>query len=135
MKKERKTKEESKPKVLVVDDEESLRRLFERILRSKDYTLIMAKDGLEGIKRNEDSNPDVIILDLKMPQMDGIETLRHIRKTDKEVRVIILTGYGDAQTVREAADLDVYEYVTKPFSNEVAIKIIKEAFASREGKR
>lgn len=120
----------ARPRILVVDDENDLCCLFERILESEGYEVITANDGLGGIKRNNDSDPDLIILDLKMPKMDGIETLRNIRKTDKEVVVIILTGYGSAQTAREAQDLDVYEYISKPFNNELVRKVVKEALAS-----
>ncbi len=120
-----------KPKVLIIDDEPDLCRLFERILGSEDYEVITAYDGFEGIKKNKESNPDIIILDLKMPKMGGIETLGNIRETDKDVIVIILTGYGSAQTAREAQDLDVYEYISKPFQTEMVKKVVKEALAPR----
>ena len=121
------------PQILVIDDEPDLCYLLEDILGGEGgYEVITTPDGFEGIKRNEDSNPDLILLDLKMPQMGGIETLRRIRKKDKDVIVIILTGYGDAETVRDAADLDVYEYISKPFKNHDIISVIEEALASRE---
>ena len=120
------------PQILVIDDEPDLCYLLEDILGEEGYEVITTPDGFEGIKRNEDSNPDLILLDLKMPQMGGIETLRRIRKKDKDVIVIILTGYGDAETVRDAADLDVYEYISKPFKNHDIISVIEEALASRE---
>ena len=69
----------------------------------------------------------MIILDLKMPKMGGLEALREIRKTDKDVRVIILTGYGEAESIREAANLDVFEYVSKPFGNVMITDCVKEA--------
>ncbi len=130
----RKGIEESKFKVLVIDDELDLCRLFERILGKEGYSVILAYNGFEGIKRIEDSKPDVIILDLKMPKMNGMEALRNIRKVHKDVPIIILTGYGSAGTVREAVDLNVYEYISKPFKTEVIKRVVREALASR-GKR
>lgn len=119
-----------KDKILVIDDEKDICELFKKILGLEGYTVLTAQNGYDGIKINEKSNPDIIILDLKMPKMNGIETLRRIRKKDADVIVIILTGYGDAGTIRNAADLNVYEYMGKPFNNTTIIKIIKEAVAS-----
>ncbi len=124
----------NKTKILVIDDEEDLCFLFKKILGSEGYAVLIAHNGYDGIKINKKHNPDIIILDLKMPKMGGIETLRRIRKKDTIVTVIILTGYGDAETVREAADLDVYEYIAKPFNNEMIINIVKEAIASMKKK-
>ncbi|MBI4231963.1 response regulator [Candidatus Peregrinibacteria bacterium] len=122
------------PKVLIIDDEIDLCKLFKKILRHEGYTVYAAQSGTGGIKINEKSNPELIILDLKMPEMSGIETLRRIRKKDKDVIVIILTGYGDAETIRNAADLNVYDYMSKPFNIEMILKIIREALAPMEKK-
>ena len=118
-----------KTKVLIIDDEKDLCFLFEKILTPEGYTVLTAHNGYDGIKINQKSNPDIILLDLKMPGIGGIETLRRIRKKDPDVIVIIITGYGDAETIRDAADLNVYEYMAKPFNNETVIKILKEAIA------
>lgn len=120
----------NKTKVLIIDDEKDLCFLFKRILKPEGYTVLTAQNGYDGIKINEKSDPDIILLDLKMPGINGIETLRRIRKKDADVTVIIITAYGDAETIRDAADLNVYEYMSKPFNNETIIKMIKEAAAS-----
>jgi len=121
----------NKTKILVIDDEIDLCELFKKILGLEGYAVLTAQNGYDGIKINEKSDPDIIILDLKMPKISGIETLRRIRKKDSGVIVIIITGYGDAETIRDAAELNVYEYMAKPFNNETVIKIIKEAVASK----
>lgn len=131
MPKEKKTKS----KILIIDDEQILRSLLKEVLKEEGFIVNTAPDGFKGIKSNDFNNPDLIILDLKMPGIDGIETLKKIRKTDKEVLVIILTGYGSAQTIREAQELDVYEYVGKPFRNEVMVNVIKEALSSKRRKK
>ena len=122
-------------KILVIDDEVVLCKLFEKILVPKGYTVLTAQNGLDGIKINEESDPDIILLDLKMPGLDGIDTLRRIREKDKDVIVVILTGYGNAATIRNAVELDVYEYAAKPFDNKMIINIIEEALASKEGEK
>ena len=114
-------------KILVIDDESDLRAAFRAILTDEGFSVITAADGMEGVQKNKEHNPDVIILDLKMPKMGGLEALREIRKTDKDVRVIILTGYGEAGSIREAANLDVFEYVSKPFRNAMITGCVKEA--------
>ena len=120
----------NKIKILVIDDEEDLCLLFKTILQAEGYTVLTALNGYDGIKINQKSDPDIIFLDLKMPGISGIDTLRRIRKKDPDVIVIIITGYGDAETIRDAASLNVYEYMAKPFNNETIIMTIKEAIAS-----
>ena len=117
----------NKTKILIIDDEEDLRLLFKKILTPEGYSVFTARNGRDGIKINQKNDPDVILLDLRMPGIGGIETLRRIREKDAKVVVIILTGYGDAGTIRDAADLNVYEYMSKPFNNETILKTIKEA--------
>ena len=123
-----------KYKILVVDDEQDLLRFFERILGFEEYSVITARNGLIGIEKNLEHDPDLILLDLKMPGMHGIEVLRNVRKVDKDVIVIILTGSGDTESVREAADLNVYEYISKPTTLDVLKRVIKKALASRKKK-
>lgn len=122
----------NKTKILVIDDEKDLCVLFKQILTPEGYTVLTALNGYDGIKINQKSKPDIILLDLKMPGINGIETLRRIRKKDPDVIVIIITGYGDAETIRDAAELNVYEYMAKPFNNETVMKILKEAVASKD---
>ncbi|MEI6153878.1 MAG: response regulator [Deltaproteobacteria bacterium] len=119
----------NKTKILVIDDEVDQCFLFQEILGSEGYTVFTAYNGFDGIKINEESNPDIILLDIKMPGINGIETLRRIRKKDPDVIVIIITGYGDAGTIRDAAELNVYEYMSRPFSNETILKVLKEVVA------
>lgn len=117
--------------ILVIDDEADIGILIQELLQPEGYRILTVRDGEQGIARNRDIDPDLIILDLKMPKMGGIETLKIIRKTDPEVRVVILTGYGDIQSVREALALGVCEYVAKPFEGQTLRRVVKEALASR----
>lgn len=123
-----------KPKILIIDDEKDLLRFFKKILREEGYSVVTACGGLEGIKRNNDSDPDLIMLDLKMPGIDGIEALRRIRKKDKDVTVIILTGYGTLETTKAAEALNVYGYASKPFNLENIKGLIKKALGSKRRK-
>jgi len=114
-------------KILIIDDEPELRDIMKDMLEEERYQVFCASNGSEGILLNEQNNPDLILLDLRMPEMDGIETLRNIRKNNDKVRVVILTGYGCPDTIREAADFNVSEYLSKPFENEDLVNVISKA--------
>jgi CheY-like chemotaxis protein len=114
-------------KVLVIDDEPHLRDLIKDVLEPEGYQVFCAANGADGIALNKQKDPDVIILDLRMPGMDGIETLRNIRTSDKQVRIVILTGYASPDTIREAADLNASEYLSKPFENDDLVSVIANA--------
>ena len=117
-------------KILIIDDETDLRDLMKDVLEEDGYQVFCAANGPDGILLNKQKNPDVILLDLRMPEMDGIETLRNIRDTDDEVNVVILTGYGCPDTIRDSFDLNVSEYLSKPFENRELLSIIGKVFAS-----
>ncbi len=121
-------KESNSRKILIIDDELDLRDLYEKLLELQDYQVFCAASGPDGIQLNEQKNPDLIILDMHMPGMNGIETLRNIRKTDDSVIVVILTGYACPDTIREAIDLNVSEYLSKPFENKELLNVIGKAF-------
>ena len=111
-------------KILVIDDDKDLREVMAELLEKAGYLAISAANGADGVRINERENPDIIVLDLCMPGMDGIETLRRIREQDREVGVIILTANGSSETVREAVGLSASEYLSKPFENRELIGLI-----------
>jgi DNA-binding response OmpR family regulator len=103
-------------KILVIDDEESIRGLLDTILRRKGYDVVLADSGRKGLELFRREHPDVIVLDLKMPEMDGLAVLRQIRSLDPKKPVIILTGAGTAEAEQQVRALGVTEYVEKEFS-------------------
>jgi DNA-binding response OmpR family regulator len=117
-------------KILVIEDDEALLGLMKRVLQRASYEVCCAVNGSDGILLNEKENPDLILLDLHMPEMDGIETLRNIRRDDDQVLVVILTGYASPDTIRDAADLNVSEYLSKPFENQQLVNVIATTLAS-----
>jgi len=120
-------KEFTKGKILIIDDQLNMLNLMKDLLEDERYQVFCASNGSDGILLNEQENPDLILLDLRMPGMDGIETLRNIRYHDDKVRVAILTGYGCPDTIRDAANLDVSEYLSKPFKSKELVNIIRKA--------
>ena len=116
--------------ILVIDDELGPRESL-RILFKDDYTVITAESGDKGIQELKKHNPDVIILDLKMPNKGGLETLEEIRDIDEKVPVIILTGYGDMDAAKKAIHLGAIEFISKPFDIKEMRKIVKRASEKR----
>ena len=119
--------------ILVIDDElgprESIRMVFKDT-----HNVSLAEDGFKGIEILKREDIDVIILDLKMPKINGIETLKKIREIDKDVPVIILTGYGDVDSAKKAIHYGTMEFLSKPFNVEDIIKIVNKAIETRRAK-
>jgi CheY-like chemotaxis protein len=103
-------------KILVIDDEQGIRNLLDTLLRRKGYDVVLAESGRQGLELFRRERPDVIVLDLKMPEMDGLTVLRQIKNLDPGKPVIILTGAGTAEAEKQVRALGVTEYVEKEFS-------------------
>ena len=103
-------------KILVIDDEPSIRSLLDTLLHRKGYDVVLADSGRKGLELFRREHPDVIVLDLKMPEMDGLTVLRQIHSLDPKKPVIILTGAGNTEAEQQVRALGVTEYVEKEFS-------------------
>ena len=118
----------TKPRVLVVDDEAVIRDLLQRILIKQGYEVSTATDGLEGLDKIKHNNYNILILDLKMPRMDGMGLLRKIRELEKDFIIIIITGYENQDTNQEVTRQGCLGYITKPFNIEEVNITIKRAW-------
>jgi two-component system response regulator (stage 0 sporulation protein F) len=103
-------------KVLVIDDEAGIRSLLDTLLDRKGYDVILADSGQKGLEVFRRAHPDVVVLDLKMPGMDGLTVLQQIRHLNPTQPVIILTGAGNPDSEQRVRELEVTEYVEKQFS-------------------
>lgn len=101
--------------ILVVDDDEKIRNLLSDFFQGKGFKTIAAKNGEEAVSLVQSEKPSIILLDVTMPGMDGIMTLKEIRAIDPEVGVIMVTSLQDERIAQEAAELGSYHYVLKPF--------------------
>jgi len=121
-------------KVLLIDDEEPVRKIVGLYLRSKDYEVITAADGKTGLELFQQERPPIVLTDIKMPGMDGIEVLKKIKETSPETEVIVITGHGDMNLSIQSLQLDASDFITKPVGNEalsVAIRRAEERFDTR----
>ena len=119
-------------KVLLVDDEEELVRALAERLEIRQLECEVALNGEEALRMVEDSPPHVILLDLKMPGMDGMEVLRRVKKRHPDIQVVVLTGHGsesDEQIVRRLGAID---YLQKPVDIRELVKALDYAYAVRE---
>ncbi len=113
-------------KILVVDDEPEFCRLFANILVDMGYQVSTATDGREGLAKIRDNPPDILFLDVKMPQMGGLECLRRMSRMKRKFVVVVMTGYGDIKSAREAMRLGADEYISKPFDLDELKRLMNE---------
>lgn len=102
-------------KILVVDDQFGIRSMLLETFREEQHEVEMAENGAEALRLFIDFEPNLILMDMKMPGMNGIETLRQIRALDHQVGVIMMTGYGDIRNMEQTQELGIRYYVSKPF--------------------
>ncbi len=109
----------SPARILVVDDEELIRDLLKMVLVDEGYVVVTAADGEEAIKRLEMSPFDLVITDLVMPRVNGVEVLRAAKRIDPGYPVMVITGYPSVETVTKLVRLGAGDYLTKPFNLDV----------------
>lgn len=111
-------------RIMVVDDEENIREVLLNYLETLGYEVLTASDGADALTKFEVGAFDLIISDLLMPNIDGLELLRKVREKDRDVVFLMITGYPSIETAVEAIKKGAYDYITKPFHMEdVKIRI------------
>ena len=121
-----------KPKVLIVDDEESIRSSMRMIFEYEGYDVLLAANGPAGLKMAEREAPDLILLDIKMPQMDGIEVLKKLKEAPDGPPVVILSGHGTVQTAVEATKLGAFDFIEKPPESERILLVARNALSQKK---
>jgi DNA-binding NtrC family response regulator len=117
--------------VLIVDDEEVVRLSHLRSLQSANCNAWVAEDGVEALKVMEQQPFDVILLDLRMPNLDGMEVLRTIKDRWPESEVVVITGYPTIESAKEAVRLGAYNYIAKPVGPDDVIKAANDAMTQK----
>jgi len=121
----------TKSKILIIDDEVDLCQTLLRLLEREGYKVFIAHSGEEGLLKVKENLPDLILLDLKMSGIGGIETLEKIIAIDKDILVIMLTAYQTVESAVKAMKLGAYDYISKPFNIEELKIVIKKALRER----
>lgn len=126
----------AEPKILIVDDELVVIKSAERVLKSEGYQVEGALGGREAImKLGQDGGYDLVFTDLKMPEVDGITLIRWLKKTKPAVGIVIITGYPSQDTIKEALELGIIDYVPKPFTPAVLLDVTERAVEWSRGRK
>jgi two-component system response regulator (stage 0 sporulation protein F) len=104
-----------KEKILIVDDQFGIRILLNEVFQKEGYETFQAANGVQALDILQKHTPDLVLLDMKIPGMDGIEILKRMKRIDPEIRVIIMTAYGELDMIQEAKDLGAITHFAKPF--------------------
>lgn len=123
---------ETKRRILVVEDDEDMRENLQRILVSAGYEVQLAQDGADAISVLETYACDLILTDLLMPRMGGLEFLTEIRRQEQNLPVVFLTAFGKQAAFTKAMDLGAVGFITKPFQAESLLALIREVFDRKE---
>jgi CheY-like chemotaxis protein len=116
-------------KLLIVDDNEGVRHLVTRWLERAGFSVREAKDGAEAIEKVKEDPPAIILADIRMPKIDGIELARIIKSDYPEIKVILMTAYSSPQTIAQARREGVDDYLEKPFTKDQVERITLEALS------
>lgn len=124
--------DEKQIKVLLVDDDELLRTALRQVLLSEDCFLVTeAGDGASALRAFKDKRPDVVLLDLKLPDQDGIETMRDLRAVDSRPPVVILTAHGEISIAVEAMKSGAHDFIVKPVEARKLVHVLKRVALER----
>jgi DNA-binding NtrC family response regulator len=120
---------DEKRKVLIVDDDRDIVTIVSTILSGRGWDIKAAYNGREALEAVTSSKPDIILLDIMMPEMNGIEVLKRIKKIDIDARIIMITAFGDVESYLDSMELGAYEYINKPFETDELLEMIDRVAA------
>ncbi|NSL52111.1 response regulator [Calidifontibacillus erzurumensis] len=105
----------SRKKLLIVDDQYGIRILLNEVFQKEGYETYQASNGVQALEIVEQNRPDLVLLDMKIPGMDGIEILKRLKEFDQSIEVFIMTAYGELDMIQQAKDLGARTHFAKPF--------------------
>lgn len=117
-------------KALIIDDEQPTLFMFNLFLKAYGYEVITAENAATGIELFKRERPSIVFTDIKMPGMDGLDALKMIKSIDHEVQVIVMTGHGDQNLMKQAMQLDATAFIHKPIDREALEQVLKKAVDS-----
>ncbi|ASS89534.1 MULTISPECIES: response regulator [Aeribacillus] len=118
-------------KILIVDDQYGIRILLNEVFNKEGYQTFQAANGFQALEIAENHSPDLVLLDMKIPGMDGIEILKTLKKVNPDIRVIIMTAYGELDMIQEAKDLGALTHFAKPFDIDELRDTVRKYLPSR----
>lgn len=125
----------NKTRILIIDDDENITKVEAAILEDQGYIVDIAGTGTEAIKKTQNNHYELMLVDIKLPDMEGIEVLNKIRDTTPKIRKIIVTGYPTLQNAVAAVNRDADAYIIKPFDVEKMLATVKEQIEKQKQER
>jgi two-component system response regulator (stage 0 sporulation protein F) len=122
-------------KILIVDDQTGVRRLLFETFTEEGFQVETASSGVDALKKIVAQTPDLVLLDIKMPVMNGLATLREIRKTLPDLMVVMMTAYGELDILKDAKKLNVKHYLIKPFDLDEIRYLVKGLLQESDDKK
>jgi len=117
-----------KSRILIVEDNADMHLLLSNIIQDAGYDTSSVYNSFDELKIYEQTHPEIIILDMRLPGKDGLEIIREVKQQNADVKIILITAYGDYNTEKKIMDMGAYAYFTKPFSNRELLNTIDHAF-------
>ena len=117
-------------KILIVDDDKDIVKIVTTMLEGRGWDVTAAYNGREALDMVNASRPDIILLDIMMPEMNGIEVLKRIKKMDSGVRIVMITAFGDVESYLDSMELGAYEYINKPIETDELLDMIEKISAA-----
>ncbi|GIN20289.1 MAG TPA: response regulator [Bacillus bacterium] len=113
-------------KVLIVDDQFGIRTLLNEVLQKEGYEIFQAANGFQALSVTEQHAPDLVLLDMKIPGMDGLEILKKMKEINPDIRVLIMTAYGELDLIEQTKKLGALAHFSKPFDIEEIRSAVKK---------
>src|SRR4030042_6260007 len=120
------------PTILIVDDEKPICTALASLVKTEGFKALTAGDGATALEKVRSESPDVMLADIKMPGVDGMELMRRTREVDPDLPVVMITAYAEVQGAVEAIKAGAHDYLSKPFNNQEVLRVIHRALSERE---
>jgi two-component system response regulator (stage 0 sporulation protein F) len=118
--------EKERNRILIVDDQFGIRVLLTEIFQSEGFTTFQASNGVQALSAVEKEQPGLVLLDMKIPGMDGLEILKRMKERNEEVKVIIMTAYGELDMIQEALESGAITHLAKPFDIDKVVETVSK---------
>jgi DNA-binding NtrC family response regulator len=123
-------RKEKKETILIVEDDRAICEMLGKVLSKQGYCTLKAENGKQEIRMATDNRLDLVVLDLNLPDIEGIHVLKQVKTQNRSTQVIVLTGHGSRETARSAMEIGAFDFLTKPFDVHDVCDVIKEALTS-----
>lgn len=114
-------------KILICEDETDVQKSLGNILKDKGFEISSAEDGERAINMAKEINPDLVLLDIRMPKVDGLEVAREIRKFNSQAKIIFITAFQSPELIKEATKYDIVDYIVKPTTTANILNVVNAA--------